>query len=70
MRKSGLTNARMVMEGTLIVTVDIGMRKNHGYCTAADGRSSKRSSLRTRDKGLMRCGQWCLRVRPHLDATR
>ena len=25
----------------MIGTVDIGMRKNHGYCTAADGRSSK-----------------------------
>ena len=33
--------ANMVNEGTLIVTVDIGMTKNHGYCTTADGRSSK-----------------------------
>jgi transposase len=41
MKRSGLKKASMVKEGTLIVTVDIGMTSNHGYCTAADGRSSK-----------------------------
>jgi len=41
MKRSGLEKASMVQEGTLIVTVDIGVTSNHGYCTAADGRSSK-----------------------------
>ena len=41
MKEFGMKNARIVKEGTLLVTVDIGMTSNHGYCTAADGRSSK-----------------------------
>jgi len=41
MKRSEMRKASTVKEGTLIVTVDIGMTKNHGYCTAADGRSSK-----------------------------
>lgn len=32
---------RMVKEGTLIATVDIGMTTNTGYCTAMDGRDTK-----------------------------
>jgi len=41
MRRSWMKKTNMVKVGTLIVTVDIGMTNNHGYCTAADGRSSK-----------------------------
>jgi transposase len=41
MKRAGLKKASIVKEGTLIVTVDIGMTSNHGYCTTADGRSSK-----------------------------
>lgn len=41
MEGARLEKASMVREGTLIVTVDIGMTSNHGYCIAADGRSSK-----------------------------
>jgi transposase len=41
MKRSGMKKASMVKDGTLIVAVDIGMTTNHGYCTAADGRSSK-----------------------------
>ena len=29
---------RMVKEGTLIATVDIGVTSNTGYCTTLDGR--------------------------------
>jgi transposase len=32
---------KMVKEGTLIATVDIGMTTNTGYCTAIDGRDTK-----------------------------
>jgi transposase len=32
---------KMVKEGTLIVTVDIGMASNTGYCTTVDGRDVK-----------------------------
>jgi transposase len=41
MRRPEMKKAPMAKEGTLIVTVDIGMTSNHGYCTAADGRSAK-----------------------------
>ena len=41
MKKLWMKKAMLVKEGTLIVTVDIGMTNNHGYCSAADGRSSK-----------------------------
>ena len=41
MRRSWMKKTNMVKVGTLIVTVDIGMTNNHGYCTATDGRSSK-----------------------------
>jgi transposase len=33
--------AKMVREGTLIATVDIGVASNTGYCTTLDGRSTK-----------------------------
>jgi transposase len=33
--------SRMIKEGTLIVTVDIGMASNTGYCTTTDGRDIK-----------------------------
>ncbi|MGO9614637.1 MAG: hypothetical protein ACLPX5_16610 [Dissulfurispiraceae bacterium] len=39
MKRSEMRKANGVKKGTVIVTVDIGMTKNHGYCTAADGRS-------------------------------
>jgi len=31
---------RIVKEGTLIATVDIGVTTNTGYCTTLDGRST------------------------------
>ncbi len=41
MKGPAMRKASMVKPGTLIVTIDIGMTNNHGYCAAADGRSSK-----------------------------
>ena len=41
-----------MQEGTLIVAVDIGMVTNHGYCTAADGRSTKTFSFDNTREGL------------------
>lgn len=32
---------KMAKEGTLIVTVDVGMTSNRGYCTTVDGRDIK-----------------------------
>jgi transposase len=51
MKKSG-RKASIVKDWTLIVTVDIGMRTNHGYCTAADGRSSKTSKFENTRQGF------------------
>ena len=44
--------ADMIKEGTLIVAVDIGMVSNHGYWTAADGRSTKTFSFDNTREGL------------------
>jgi hypothetical protein len=41
MRELRMKRAKMVKEGTLIATVDIGITNNTGYCTTLDGRSTK-----------------------------
>jgi len=41
MRELRMKRAKMVKEGTLISTVDIGITSNTGYCTTLDGRSTK-----------------------------
>lgn len=41
MRGLRAKRVRMVKEGTLIATVDIGVANNTGYCTTLDGRSTK-----------------------------
>ena len=41
MRGLRAKRVRMVKEGTLIATVDIGVASNTGYCTTLDGRSTK-----------------------------
>jgi transposase len=41
MRGLRAKRVRMVNEGTLIATVDIGIASNTGYCTTLDGRSTK-----------------------------
>jgi transposase len=52
MKGSGAKKARTVKEGTLIVTVDIGLISNHGYCTAGDGRSTKTFKFDNTREGL------------------
>ncbi len=41
MRELRVKRVKMVKEGTLIATVDIGATSNTGYCTTLDGRSTK-----------------------------
>jgi transposase len=41
MRELRAKRVKMVKEGTLIATVDIGVANNTGYCTTLDGRSTK-----------------------------
>ena len=41
MRELRMKRAKMVKEGTLIATVDIGITNTTGYCTTSDGRSTK-----------------------------
>jgi len=36
---------RVVKEGTLIATVDIGMTTNTGYCTTIDGREERQRGI-------------------------
>jgi transposase len=42
----------MVKEGTLIVTVDVGMTSNRGYCTTIDGRDIKPFKFDNTREGL------------------
>lgn len=41
MRGLRAKRVKMVKEGTLIATVDIGITNNTGYCTTLDGRSTQ-----------------------------
>ena len=41
MKKAGTGKIRGVKEDTLIVTIDIGLEMNRGYCTTTDGRDIK-----------------------------
>jgi transposase len=41
MKKAGTGKIRRVKEDTLIVTIDIGLEMNRGYCTTTDGRDIK-----------------------------
>ena len=43
---------RMVKEGTLIATVDIGMTTNTGYCTTIDGKDIKPFKFGNTREGL------------------
>ncbi len=45
-------SVRMMKEGTLIVTVDIGMASNTGYCTTIDGRDIKPFKFDNTREGL------------------
>ena len=41
MKKAGRGKVREIKEDTLIVTIDIGLEMNKGYCTTTDGRDTK-----------------------------
>jgi transposase len=43
---------KMVKEGTLLVTIDIGMTSNTGYCTTVDGRDTKPFKFGNTREGL------------------
>jgi transposase len=43
---------KMVKEGTLIVTIDVGMTSNRGYCTTIDGRDLKPFKFDNTREGL------------------
>ena len=43
---------KTVKEGTLIVTVDVGMTSNRGYCTTMDGRDIKPFKFDNTREGL------------------
>jgi transposase len=49
---------RMVKEGTLIATVDIGVASNTGYCTTLDGRSTKPFRFDNTKEGFEKF--WCM----------
>ncbi len=52
MKESRAKKTNTIQQGTLIVAVDIGMVTNHGYCTSADGRSTKTFSFDNKREGL------------------
>jgi len=52
MRGLRAKRVRMVKEGTLIATVDIGITNNTGYCTTLDGRSTKSFSFDNTKEGF------------------
>jgi hypothetical protein len=41
MKKTGTGKVRGIKEDKLIVTIDIGLEMNRGYCTTTDGRDIK-----------------------------
>jgi transposase len=51
---------RMVKEGTLIATVDIGAARNTEYCTTLDGRDTKSFKFDNTKKGFEKF--WCMTV--------
>jgi hypothetical protein len=41
LKRADTRKVRSVGDDTLIVTIDVGMEMNRGYCTTADGRNTK-----------------------------
>ena len=52
MKKAETVKVKFVKDGTLIVTVDIGMEMNRGYCTTPDGRDIKPFKFENTRKGM------------------
>jgi transposase len=60
MRGLKVKRVRMVKEGTLIATVDIGVANNTGYCTTMDGRDTKSFRFDNTKQGFEKF--WCMAV--------
>jgi transposase len=60
MRGLRVKRVRMVKEGTLIATVDIGITSNTGYCTTVDGRSTKSFRFDNTKEGFEKF--WCMTI--------
>ncbi|MGO9138715.1 MAG: hypothetical protein ACLP9S_00540 [Syntrophales bacterium] len=54
MKKAGTGKIRGIKEDTLIVTIDIGLEMNRGYCTTTDGRDIKPFRFDNTREGLDR----------------
>jgi hypothetical protein len=52
MRKVGTGKVKHVKDDTLIVSVEIGMEMNRGYCTTADGRDIKPFKFENTREGM------------------
>ena len=51
MKKAGRRGIHGIKEDTLIVTIDIGLEMNRGYCTTPDGRDTRPFRFDTTQKG-------------------
>jgi hypothetical protein len=60
MRGLRAKRVKMVKEGTLIATVDIGVASNTGYCTTLDGRSTKSFRFDNTKEGFEKF--WCMTI--------
>jgi len=60
MRGLRARRVRMVKEGTLIATVDIGVATNTGYCTTLDGRGTKSFRFDNTKEGFEKF--WCMTI--------
>ena len=59
MKKVKAVKVKFVKDGTLIVTLDIGMEMNRGYCTTPDGRDIKPFKFEnTREGEWINSGTW------------
>ena len=52
MKKAGRRGIQGIKEDTLIVTIDLGLETNRGYCTTPDGRDTKPFRFDTTREGL------------------
>jgi hypothetical protein len=69
---SGMRTRRLrtVKEGTLIMTVDVGMASNTGYCATVDGRDIKPFKFGSARGGLDKLWSMVVVSRNRLDLPR
>ena len=70
MRGLRAKRVRMVKEGTLIATVDIGATTNTGYCTNVDGRDMKVFKFGNKKRDSRSSGIWSLLLKTGSNALR